>query len=251
MKHTILLLISVLFSLQLQAEEDYITNVSKSLNCLHVFTVENVYSNLSNDQKQTRLNEQFSTEKTVLVHKGYQIELWLLDDSTNKLRFVECFNMNDLELKKYSKVTVDKPKKNPFFVYIGGQLYAADQTASLFIASRSGLYLFNNKWDVAVPINLGKFNEDTFFDFGVNCRYYYTKTKAGIVPYLGAGLALSSFTPKRGTATTTTFFPLSVGINWMIGPGSLDIGMQSHKVQKVLITLGYTFRPTFKKRKLR
>lgn len=176
----------------------------------------------------------------VVVKKTSGSELWLTHDG--KVSLIDNWDFNDPHITDFLPLRNRLKRSGRWFYYIGGSFTKADETTIGSLGLRGGSYLLHDKLDLAASLNLGHISpaESSFTgDIGLSSRYYlpYRLREPNIVPYAGGGISWT-FAP-------TSLFELQLiaGIAWLIGSGSLDLGIVYGIESGFSLTLGYTFRP--------
>jgi long-subunit fatty acid transport protein len=130
--------------------------------------------------------------------------------------------------------------------YLGGQFSGSKGTHNGTVTGRFGTFLYKDRWDVSLALNLGYVKNDAFQftgSVGLDTRTYFPIPKIHLAPYVGGGIfwtfAPTKYVEIRGLIGTCLF----------IGSGSLDMGLQYGLNSKLSFTAGYTFSPAFKNRK--
>lgn len=207
------------------------------------------YSTLSVSQKSSLLNDYCRTrpQQKITVYTSTQgRELWLR--GTDSFILVEGWNNDNLALENFSPLTVQRQGNNRWFFYFGASLSGAKGSSSFFTSARLGTYLYKNYLDISSTLNFGRTHTDGGNTFSgaisASSRAYlpFRIKSANIAPYAGAGFSFN-FAPDA-------FFELQLltGACWFVGQGSLDVGFQYGTKSKGMLTVGYTFRPSFKKK---
>ncbi|MBR0073191.1 MAG: hypothetical protein IJP95_05075 [Bacteroidales bacterium] len=208
------------------------------------------YAELSIEKKKDILNrvaKEFPKHDMVLRTGGQQRELWIA--TPEGLSFVEQWNNDSLKVEDYSVMELKRNGSSNIFYYFGGTFSGSEGTHNGTLGLRIGSYLYKNVLDASVTLNLGysKMDEQAVFlgDVGLDGRWYFPlrKSKVNITPYAGTGISWT-FSPE-------SYFEMRflAGGCWFVGPGSFDIGFQYGLKSGFSTTLGYTYRPSIKKRK--
>ena len=207
------------------------------------------YSTLPNSQRSSILNDYCldRTERKIVVHtSNYGRELWI--KQTNQFILAERWDNDDLSLSEYMPLSIRRQGESRWYYYYGGSLAGGKGTTSFCTSLRVGTYLFKDYLDVSSSLNLGysSSNENHQFsgDIGASSRAYlpFRLKNLNMAPYGGAGVSFS-FAP-----TVFLELQLMAGACWFIGPGSLDFGFQYGIKSKGMLSVGYTFRPSFNRK---
>lgn len=273
MKKTILLILTILFSQSIFAQDlnafrsDKLQEVSvyfimaKSFDeKLNIIAKPEMYNRLTIQKKASLLDNLSSeyTKTSFIVRSGNICELWYKESSAGTLILLDSWNMSNPDLKRFAPVAMERATKHPWFFNFGGQTHANEEMVTdLSFQTRIGFFMLQDTWDLALSYNLGIQQKEveytTYSDINLNSRVYYPIKKYKLSPYLGAGLAYNisnTNTEEDQIIKTTTFsIPVSFGVSWLLGPGSVELGGQYSKSRGFSATIGYTFRPDMLKRR--
>lgn len=187
----------------------------------------------------------------VVVRYGYMREVWVRDPKLG-LAFVSKKNVNEFAPVKFQKYSDKEYSMCDFFSYAG---FAMDFTSSRFsftIASRFGCYFLKRLLDCSITYSysvttMGLMSSSSM-SLGLMARVYpFYKTEAlrkiCLSPYIGIE---GAYTPSfvNGNRTDAGNFIGHVGVSWLIGPGSLDVGFQAGITEYFAATIGYSFCPS-------
>lgn len=189
----------------------------------------------------------FSDSKILVRINNKESQLWM--PQNNGYVYASKWNTDELPLKEYGPLELNKYGESRFFYYVGGSLGSTNGTSSGMLNLRGGTFLYKNIWDISATLDLGysKAEGQTSFngDIGAMTRAYlpWRIPKVNLAPYAGLGASLY-FTPKA-----TFDGQVLAGCSWFIGPGSFDIGLKYGTQSKFGMTFGYTFRPVLRIKK--
>ncbi|MCK9626972.1 MAG: porin family protein [Bacteroidales bacterium] len=267
MKKTLFLIITVLLSQNIIAQDlsafrsDKLQEVSmyfimaKSFDeKLNIIAKPEMYNRLTIQKKANLLGNLSSeyTKSSFIVRSGNICELWYKESSAGTLRLVDSWDMANPDLKRFAPVTMERASKHPWFFNFSGQAHInEDETGNMSFQTRIGFFMLRDTWDLALSYNLGILQKEveytTYSDINLNSRVYYPIRKYKLSPYLGAGVAYNISTihteEDESIKTTTFSIPVSFGVSWLLGPGSVEVGGQYNKSRGFSATIGYTFRP--------
>ena len=226
------------------------------------------YIDLSDYDKSSAIKMVLSNNNNnniVAIDYGHQREMWKRNVTTNEFVCFDILNIDNPDLQRF----VSKSKrperfmKHPWFLnwgFSGTFESNYDFYYNFYGNIRGGFFLLANKWDIALSIMLGGNDKDDFFmSVGLISKVYFPIKKIGLSPYIGAGV---SYNLKLSFAYNTagefddaqTHYidvPVTAGITWRLGPGSLDIGFQyglrtafmDNLNNSYMGIIGYTFCP--------
>lgn len=203
----------------------------------------NEYKRLNQDEKAMALDafvKQFPGCRIVVHTESGNNELW--HTKTGKAVMVDSWNRNNMQLADYAKKEDKMKKYGTWYYYVGGSFSGTKETANGSANLRGGTFLFKDIIDVSATLNIGfsKAQETTFAgDLGVSSRAYWPIKKLSLSPYLGAGVSWA-FAPSMYFE-----FQAFTGVNWFIGPGSLDVGFRYGIKSSWAVTMGYSFHPGY------
>jgi len=218
------------------------------------------FASLPIEKKNTIMELVLSKENDVLVTVAYRYkrELWEKNKLSNTVALLDSWDLNILYKPKTTLKTLQKTDIHPWFLYFGmNSSFTSDGDAgSLYLSSRLGFFLLKNRWDLALSYSLGMSGagESTTAnsDLGLMSKVYFPIEKYNISPYAGLGISYlwslydevyNEITNKHEYPTSTLWqVPIYLGVNWYVGPGSLDFGFQISKNSVFMI--GYTFSPS-------
>jgi len=187
------------------------------------------------------------TENFVIVHYQYKSELWKKETKNNRVTLIDTWDMNSIA-KTANVASSQRTNSHPWFFYLGaGGTYsdAIGDVNNLNLSTRLGFFLLKNRWDLALSCTYTDTNNggDTSYsnaNIGLMTKVYFPIRKINISPYIGTGV--SYITSLDDTSNDTFDTPVYIGISWIIGHGSLDIGYQySSNADNSMFTIGYTF----------
>ena len=203
------------------------------------------YCTLNNDKKKALLSEialDFPEHDIVIYKDNQQRELWISNDQN--LYLLDLWDNDSLKIEKYMPLALNKSGKTKVFFQIGGNFSGSRGNHLGLFDFRCGSYLYKDRLDASASLSLGYTKSDkTQFSgsIGVDSRGYFPIKSINLSPYAGAGISWS-FAP-------TSFFELKLltGVCWFIGSGSIDAGLEFGIKSGFSFTIGYTFRPIFKR----
>lgn len=229
---------------------------------LNIIAKPEIYNKLTIHKKASllgNLSPEF-TKNSFIVRSGNLCELWYKESSLGTLILVDSWDMENPDLKRFAPVEMERATKHPWFFNFSGQTHAnEDLVTDLSFQTRIGFFMLQDTWDLALSYNLGIQQEveeyTTYSDINLNSRVYYPIRKYKLSPFLGAGLAYNisnKNTDEDENIKTTSFsVPVSFGVSWLLGPGSLELGGQYSKLRGFSATIGYTFRPGMLKKRVK
>ena len=250
MKRIILAIICVLLLMPTMAQNKNMQLVSDSIAMIY-FTKGTMQDNvltLQASEPYGRLNMDEKKEVVqcfakkfpdcqIVVLTGDRNELWIQVDE--ELRCVDRWKTGDLEMSDFAPLESRRKIAGGWFLYIGGQLSGAKDYTSMMFSGRMGTFLFKNSLNVGATFNLGYSSmgrtENLSEDIGFDIRWYLRIKNSRLAPYAGGGVTWM-FEPKEDTERR-----LFLGLCWIIGTGSLDLGYQYGKTSKSSFTIGYTY----------
>jgi len=275
MKKTYIILIILFFGHSVSAQETTHLKISRiEQNGLIILDAERSYIKLSNKEKSSAIGTVLSNEDNnniIVVNCGHQREMWKKDASKNKFICFDTLNINTPPLEKMIKKRPEKFAKHPWFFGGGLNWSFNDDVFNFYFNARAGFFLLLNKWDLATSFVIGVNNNNTnkiytnFKNIGIITKFYFPINikKQHLSPYIGGGISYTHSTTttfestlidmpftsgitmeiSKDTITKTFDLPITIGINWRLGPGSLDIGAQFGFKTDFMMMAGYTFCP--------
>lgn len=245
----------------------YFSNAEVSENGVLYLTAKDSYSSLSENMKKAIISSVFSKrhQAFVSVSCGYKRELWQMNFVSNTAFLLDSWDLNSLEAPKTILKTLQKTDAHPWFLFFGlSGTYNSDML-NVNAATRVGFFLLKNYWDLALSCSMGMFgglsdddSVNALVDLGIMSKVYFPIKKLKVSPYIGAGVSyVCSFNNVMNNEISEFDFssnsyswnyPIYIGINWFVGPGSLDFGVQFNENNPIFM-IGYTFSPNklFKK----
>ena len=208
------------------------------------------YSSLTQEQQKQLLqlfHADFPESKILVRINDKESQLWM--PQGNGYVYASSWNIDELPIKDYGPLELNKYGDSRFFYYVGGSLGSANGTSSGMLNLRGGTFLYKNVWEISATLDLGYSSAEgtTQFngDIGAMTRAYlpWRIPKVNLAPYAGVGASLY-FSPKA-----VFDGQLLAGCSWFVGPGSLDFGLKYGIQSGFGVTFGYTFRPALKIKK--
>ena len=203
------------------------------------------YSKLDFVSKQNAIGcflKRFPNCHIVVKLDGGDCELWKA--KLGELYYVEYGKHDHLDLSTYQPQKKKHRTPGGYFYSINSALSWSSENMTDSYGLRAGTFLNNRKQDGAVSINYsssGYGDDKTItFNVGVSSRYYlYGSNNPRIFPYVGGGYSW--------TYASASYFEWQIlgGFCFMLGPGSIDAGVNYGKTSGFSATIGYTFRPNF------
>lgn len=205
------------------------------------------YDELTIGEKQEMLSrfvEKFPNHQIKVLINEKKKELWLPKSKT-------CFLVDTWEIKEplaeqnSSVVTQRIQRTTRRYYYLGGQFTGSSGMHNGTINGRFGTFLYKDRWDVSLTLNLGYIKNDDFQfagSVGLDMRTYFPIRKIRLAPYVGGGISRTFAPTKYGEIRGL------IGTCWFVGSGSLDMGLQYGLNSKLSFTAGYTFSPAFRNR---
>lgn len=180
----------------------------------------------------------------IVVKQNNGREIWLVIDG--KLMIIDQWKADNLDISEFMPIDSKKKGSYNWFYYLGGMFSGSKWHSSGTLSLRAGTFLYKDKLDVGATSNLGytKVGETHFVgELGCDSRWYlhYRLKKINLAPYAGTGISWA-FAPEG-------YFEwrLVAGGCWFVGPGNIDFCLQYGTKSKLNFSVGYTFRPSFKK----
>ena len=214
------------------------------------------YDKLTDNEKQRTFNcfiEKFPSYQLVVVVSEIKKELWLPIDGG--LLHADTWELETMARRKTSDVSGaekagagsshQRRRATRRFYYLGGQFSGAKGSHNGTINGRFGTFLYDDKWDTSLTLNLGYVKNEKFQfagSTGLDTRVYFPIKKIRLAPYVGAGVSWT-FAPTRYVELKGL-----AGSCWFIGGGSIDAGVQYGLKSGFSFTVGYTFQPKLKAR---
>lgn len=264
-RHSILIVFVMLFSLSafaqtsfdktafLKEHANYFYSVQVENSQLVLYAFAEKYSVLSNDDKKLIIYSaiQQSGLKNVLVYYKYNRELWM-QRSDGATVLVDAWNLNDMEVSKYAPPVFTGSLYHPFFMSMNIGFLAQKEYFNMSGGARVGCYLVKQMFDVAAFWNFSADESATTTEVGLSGRAYYTFRpesikggRIGIRPFVGLGVSKNSV--KYDEKVTTTSAQFSFGVSRFVKQGSFDLCFQKTKDIKPIITIGFTYNPTWQR----
>ena len=275
MKNTYIILILLFFSYGVFAQETtHLKVVNIENNGVTIIEAKESYLELSDYGKSSAIRMLLSNtnhNSLIAVDYGHTREMWKRDMTTGQFVRFDILNIDDPDLQRFVNKSKhpEKFSKHPWFLNWGFSGTFDDNDEELnynfFGNIRGGFFLLANKWDIALSVMLGGNKKDDFFmSVGLISKVYFPIKKIGLSPYVGAGVsynftmsfAYNSAIESDDSKSHYIDVPVTAGISWRLGPGSLDIGFQyglrsaitkEHKNSYMGI-IGYTFCPWAKRK---
>ena len=228
--------------------DTYFENVEITDNGIISLYATGAYNSLSSIRKNTiieiilyRVSDDF-----IIVRYQYKSELWKKEMKSGQVKLIDNWDMNSL-IQSSNINDSQRTNSHPWFFYLGaGGTYsdAISDVNNLNVSSRLGFFLLKNRWDLALSGTYTGINNDETITFSANVglmtKVYFPIRKFNISPYIGTGV--SYITSLDDTSDDIVDTPVYIGISWIIGHGSLDIGYQySSNDNNTMVTIGYTF----------
>jgi len=261
MKHfyiTIILLLTGYCACQAQSKYNFTLSFDECFERMSDSTHLNLYAKtayetLSAEEKIAWLRRFFAeqnNDKFIVVHYKNQRKVWY-KDATGKPVLLDAADL-DMDRQKVFEGKAERLVKHPWFGYGGGQCsFTTDEITNIYLSARIGFYLLANRWDLAFSTTLSGRSGYTSVGVGLVSKFYlpyayftekydFLKTlqKMRIYPYVGGSIMENYVSDPENWATD---FSVLTGVNWYLGPGSLDIGLQYGNVSKFTVMIGYVF----------
>lgn len=214
---------------------------------LTLYAVEG-YDKLSDLEKQKTFGcfvEKFRNYQVNVQIGEKKKELWLPIDGN--LSLVETWELKEASPEKVVQGAVpaetvrQQRRATRRFYYLGGQFSGSKGSHSGTLNGRFGAFLYNNKWDTSMTLNLGYVKDEEFHftgSIGMETRTYFPIRKVKLAPYVGGGYSWT-FAPSLYTE-----FRALTGVYWFVGrSGNLDAGIQYGLKSGFSFAVGYTFQP--------
>lgn len=206
-------------------------------------TAKEKYTEASMEKKKELISYmlELTETKRAIVETANSSWLWVKDDD-----IIMSYEMETSKsiINKYNYAQVDRLGERKWFLSFGGEMSYSSEYSMSF-NGRIGTYLWKRFLDAGIGFNVGvsaamdeSSDEDAKFNLSTNftSRLYFTRffKQWNASPFIGVGIGYT-FSPA------SHFEPLgSVGLNWYLTKGSIDVSIQYGKSSKFGITAGYT-----------
>ncbi|MDR0606730.1 MAG: hypothetical protein LBG80_20865 [Bacteroidales bacterium] len=200
------------------------------------------FDSLKMENKELIITDIFSkinNSSLLLVIYEEKEELWTFVNA--KVILSDQWNFSDIAITKSSVRELERFNKHPWFIGLSLNGMIEEDNSYFLAIFRGGFFLYKNCWDLAMSGTGGISDGDIMFDIGVNSRVYYPIKKIKLSPYIGVGISYNVLSLDEHSWD----FPIYAGLNWYLGPGSIDLGIQAWK--NFSVTLGYTFSPRLRR----
>ena len=175
----------------------------------------------------------------VVVRYGYMREVWVRDPKSG-LAFVGKKSVNEFTPIKFQKYSDKEYSMCDFFSYAGFSMDFTSSRISFTCAARFGCYFYKRLLDCSLTYSS--------MSLGLMGRVYpfykmEVLKRICLSPYIGIE---GAYTPSfvNGNRTDAGNFIGHIGLSWLIGPGSLDVGVQAGLQEYFAATIGYSFCPS-------
>lgn len=231
-------------------------------NCMEMYITDSVfYQNLDEVTKNYLIESnarKYGKIQRAVVRCGYEREIWVKgSDSSFNFSFEK--DVNDFRPADFQRKTNAVYSKADFFSYAGMAMDFSSSHFTFNVSTRFGCYFFKRFIDASViySYSVTSSNGSTFsaMTLGLMARQYpFYKKKSmqrlGLSPYTGGEIAWRP-TFVEGNRSDSFTINILIGISWLIGPGSLDIGVQGGLIldesfdsnATFAATIGYSFCP--------
>ena len=248
MKKIILIFGLILIALQTFAQDDVtcVVHKDKHENMLYLYMDPLQYNKLSDTNKKNIIKTEAdkNSVKSIYVISEHRGELWNI--GYNFVNMIDYWDMNNpSEGSNNNKDQgVRRSLKHPFFFNASGSLSSSNNYLNINAYGRYGFFLLKNRWDFALNCLIGynkgigenKSKGNFNNSIGLDTRVYFPLKQIKIKPFAGLGMAYAF-----GGGNKSFTLPVSVGINFPIKDGYIDICWQYDKVNKSMFVIGYTF----------
>jgi len=250
------LFVIVFFALAQNTHNDGVSQNYKLVkydDCIEVFLADSSdYSHMDIANKKKRIDSVLQRHKTerVVVRYGYYRDVWTYSKDSGYTLVVEK-NINEFTPVAFQKYTDREYTKCDFFTYVGGAMDFNSSYFSFTTTVRSGCYFFKRLLDCSITysytISVMEGSSFSTMNLGLIGRVYpfykmESLQKIRLSPYVGIeGALYTTFIDKK--ASYSGNFVGHIGVSWLIGPGSLDFGIQSGIKEYFSATIGYSFCP--------
>lgn len=198
-------------------------------------------------------------EKYAVADKAVQTEMikYMLDLSNTNRAIVEydgkswfwyffdghlycnSWNTSYNLINDYNYAEVDRLGDDKWFFTVGGDM-SFSSVINIGISGRFGTYLWKRYLDAGLGLNCSYSNssesDNWSLSMNITSRLYFTRffSNHSLAPFVGAGFGYV-FSPS------SDFDPLvTLGLNWYLPKGSIDVAIQYGKSSEFGLTAGYT-----------
>jgi len=252
MKNTYILLVILFIGYSVSAQDTtYLKVLNADKNGVTILAAKESYIDLSDYDKSSAIKIALPeiNNNIIVIDYGHQREMWKKDNVRNEFVRFDVLNIDNPDLQRFVKKSkhAEKFMKHPWFLYFGGQYTVSPDmnTFSAYGSVRWGFFLLANRWDIAFSVMAGYNASDEYDDLlcnvGFISKLYFPIKKIGLSPYIGVGISCNY------SSESFLDVPVTVGLSWRLGPGSLDMGFQyGFRIESEPLfmgIIGYTFCP--------
>jgi hypothetical protein len=200
------------------------------------------------------LSERRSVMDEVFEEYGGRL-LLVVDSTTNELWgkkpkedavLLDKTDLNNLDLQRFKDKSSGLLLRSNFFLYCGAQAVSNADDFNFAANLRAGTFLLKDRWDIALSLTGNIVKKSVSINLGLNSKYYYPlefkEQNIRISPYIGAGAGLN-YSKNDDSGNTAFDYTALAGVSWLLGAGSLDVGLQYGNASKLMLSVGYTFFP--------
>lgn len=233
-------------------QNDY--RLVNSGNCLEIyFSDTSSYSKMGLVDKKNMVEAiaKDSKKQRIVVRYGYYRDVWIYDGKS-EYKFVTKKNVNESQPVAFQKYSDKEYSQCDFFTYTGGAMDFSSSRFSFSVSTRIGCYFFKRLLDCSLTYTYSVSTMSTTslssMNLGLMARVYpffkmESMQRIHLSPYIGfEGAYYATFV--SGNRSDDGNFIGHLGLSWLIGPGSLDIGVQSGLKEYFAATIGYSFCPS-------
>ena len=242
-------------------QENLNYKVVMSGSCMEIHVSDTaLFKNLDENTKQALIEKnavKFSGVKTAVIRNGYNREIWIREQDSS-FRYVLAKDIDQFQPTDFQRKTNAVYSKADFFSYYGTGMDFSSSHFTFNLAARFGCYFYKRLMDASVTYSFAvhSMNSNTFetMNIGVMYRAYpFYKVKAmqklRLSPYAGGEISWAA-TFVDGERSDDLNLSVLIGVSWLIGPGSLDVGAQAvisnittDTTGNFVATIGYSFCP--------